>query len=315
MNNKSEKVLVTGGAGYIGSIFVPQLLVKGYRVTVLDNFMYKQNSLLDVVHHPNLKIIVGDVRDEILLKKQVSENDIIVPLAAIVGAPACDRDKNLAIEVNQAQIENISKYTSENQIVIFPVTNSGYGIGQQGIHCDENTPLNPISHYGRTKVAAEKRLLENGNAVTFRLATVFGVSPRMRLDLLVNDFVLKAVKDRSIVLFESHFKRNYIHIGDIASVFLHGINNYSAMKGQAYNVGLSDANLSKLELCNKIKEHLPDFHIFESDLAQDPDKRDYIVSNEKIEATGWKPNYNLDDGISELIKVYSFLKINPHNNL
>ena len=212
------------------------------------------------------------------------------------------------------QIENILKHTSDNQMVIFPVTNSGYGIGQKGTYCDENTPLNPISHYGRTKVSAEKSLLENGNAVTFRLATVFGPSPRMRLDLLVNDFVFKAFNDRYIVLFESHFKRNYIHIRDIPSVFLHGIKNYSEMKGQAYNVGLSNANLSKLELCETIKEHLPDFHIFESDIAQDPDKRDYIVSNEKIEATGWKPDYTIDDGIRELIKVYSFLKINSYRN-
>ena len=242
-------------------------------------------------------------------------HDIIVPLAAIVGAPACDKDKSLATAVNQTQAEQIAKWVSSNQMVLFPVTNSGYGIGQDEKHCDETTPLNPISHYGRTKVAAEKALLDTGNAVAFRLATVFGTAPRMRMDLLVNDFVYRAFADRFIVLFESHFKRNYIHIRDIASVFLHSIKHYDAMKGEAFNVGLSDANLSKMGLCEKIKEYLPDFHIFKSAIAKDPDKRDYIVSNEKIERSGWAPEYTVDDGIKELIKVYSFLKVSPHNNL
>jgi len=306
---------VTGGAGYIGSVLVPQLLRNGYQVTVLDNFMYKQNSLLDVCYHPDLDIIVGDVRDKQLLKEKVGRHNIIVPLAAIVGAHACDRDKSLATAVNQTQVEHIAKYVTDNQIVLFPVTNSGYGIGKEGIHCDEKTPLNPISHYGGTKVAGEKVLLDMGNAVTFRLATVFGSAPRMRMDLLVNDFVYRAFTDQFIVLFESHFKRNYIHIRDIASVFIYAIENYGYMKGEAYNLGLSDANLSKMELCQKIKEHLPNFHIFESDIAQDPDKRDYIISNEKIESTGWRPEYSIDYGIKELIKVYSFLKVNQHDNL
>ena len=310
-----DKVLVTGGAGYIGSVFVPQLLEKRYKVTVLDNFMYKQNSLLDVCYHPGLDIIVGDVRDEEFLKKEITRHDIIVPLAAIVGALACARDKPLAMAVNQAQAENITDWVTDDQMVLFPVTNSGYGIGQKEIYCDETTPLNPLTHYGRTKVAAEKALLDMGNAVTFRLATVFGTAPRMRMDLLVNDFVYRAFNDRFIVLFESHFKRNFIHIRDIASVFLHTIQNYDAMKGEAFNVGLSDANLSKKELCEKIKEHLPDFHIFESEIAEDPDKRDYIVSNEKIERTGWKPSYTIDDGIKELIKFYSFAKVKKFNNL
>ena len=310
-----SKVLVTGGAGFIGSIFVPKLLENGYRVTVLDNFMYKQNSLLDVCYHPNLDIIVGDVRDGDFFKTQVEMHDIIVPLAAIVGAPACDKDKDLSLAVNQIQIENIARWVSKNQMVLYPVTNSGYGIGQDGIYCTEETPLSPISHYGKTKVAGEKALLDNGNAVTFRLATVFGTAPRMRMDLLVNDFVYRAFNDRFIVLFESHFKRNYIHIRDIASVFFHAIENYNALKGQPYNVGLSDANLSKMELCEKIKRHLPDFHIFESEIAEDPDKRDYIVSNEKIEKTGWQPQFSIDDGIKELIRAYSFLRVNPYNNL
>jgi nucleoside-diphosphate-sugar epimerase len=310
-----NKVLVTGGAGYIGSVFVPKLLENGYKVTVLDNFIYKQNSLLDVCFNSNLDIIAGDVRDEELFRPLVESHDIIVPLAAIVGAPACDKDKNLSLAVNQTQIENIACWASKDQMVLYPVTNSGYGIGAKGIFCTEDTPLNPISHYGKTKVAGEKALLEKGNSATFRLATVFGTAPRMRMDLLVNDFVYRAFADRFIVLFESHFKRNYIHIRDIALVFFHTIDNYDSMKGEAYNVGLSDANLSKMELCKKIKEHLPDFHIFESDIAQDPDKRDYIVSNEKIESTGWQPKYSIDDGIKELIKFYSYAKINEYNNL
>jgi len=309
------KVLVTGGAGYIGSVFVPQLLEKGYKVTVLDNFMYKQDSLLDVCYHPDLEIINGDVRDNVMLKKEIEKHDIIVPLAAIVGAPACSKDESLAEAVNLTQVRNIAIWVTTDQMVIFPVTNSGYGIGKKNKYCDETSPLNPISHYGRTKVAAEEALMDTGNAVTFRLATVFGNSPRMRLDLLVNDFVYRAYNDRFIVLFESHFKRNYIHIRDIASVFLHAIDNYDDMKGEAFNVGLSDANLSKMELCEKIKMHLPDFHIFESEIAKDPDKRDYIVSNDKIEETGWKPQFSIDDGIKELVRAYSFLRVNPYNNL
>lgn len=311
----NSKILVTGGAGYIGSVFIPMILEKNYKVTVIDNFMYGQDSLLNVCSHSNINIINSDVRNEELLKKEVEKNDIILPLAAIVGAPACDKDKSLSTAVNQIQIEKISQFVHKDQMVIYPVTNSGYGIGQKDIYCNEETPLNPISHYGKTKVEAEKILLNMGNAVSLRLATVFGTSPRMRTDLLVNDFVLRAYKDHFIVLFESHFKRNYIHIRDVCMAFIHVIENYSSMIGEAYNLGLSNANLSKLELCKKIKTHLPDFHVFESEIGQDPDKRDYIVSNEKIEKTGWQPKFSLDDGIKELLKAYSFLKMNNYNNV
>ena len=311
-----EKVLVTGGSGYIGSVFVPRLIKQGFHVTVYDNFMYNQNnSLLDICYHPNLKIVTGDVRDTSNLRKEIKTHDIIIPLAAIVGAPACQKDEQLATAVNQTQIENIAKLTTSNQIVLYPVTNSGYGIGKKDQYCTEESPLKPISHYGITKVNGEKALLEKGNSVTFRLATVFGTAPRMRMDLLVNDFVYRAFNDRFIVLFESHFKRNYIHIRDISSVFIHAVDNFSEMRGEPYNIGLSNANLSKMELCIKIKEQIPDFHIFESDFAEDPDKRDYIVSNKKIESTGWTPKYSLEDGISELIKFYTFAKINSYNNL
>lgn len=313
--SKERTVLVTGGAGYIGSVLVPQLLRSRCKVTVLDNFMYGQASLLDVCHHPNLSIIAGDVRDKNLFKEQVCRNETIIPLAAIVGGPACNKDQPLATQVNQEQAADIAEWTSNEQRVLAPITNSGYGIGQKGIYCDEKSPLKPISHYGKTKVKAEQILLDRGNAVTFRLATVFGVAPRMRMDLLVNDFVYRAYNDRSIVLFESHFKRNYIHIRDIANVFLFGMENYEKLKGEPFNVGLSDANLSKKELCDKIKEYLPDFHILESEIGKDPDQRDYIVSNEKIESAGWAPQYNLDQGIQELVKAYSYLKVNPFLNM
>ena len=308
------KILVTGGAGYIGSVMVPQLISEGHEVTVFDNFRYQQSSLLDVCFNDNLEIENGDVRDKDLFKKLIGKADVIIPLAGVVGAPACNRDKQYAIDVNYEQIKTLCDNLTDSQKVLFPVTNSGYGIGQDGVYCTEETPLNPISLYGRTKVDAEKLLLEKGNAVTFRLATVFGTSPRMRMDLLVNDFTYRAFKDRTVVLFESQFKRNYIHIRDVVGAFLHGLKNYDSMKGQAYNVGLSDANLSKRELCDKIKTHIPEFHILESEIGEDPDKRDYIVSNEKIESTGWKPQFTLDMGIEELLKAYSFLNaFNYHN--
>ena len=309
------KILVTGGAGYIGSTLVPILLKKGYTITVLDSLIFNQSTLLDCCADPNFVFVQGDICDHDLVKSLLPKFDIVIPLAAIVGAPACMRNPSLTRLVNYDAHMNIVRNVSSSQKVLFPTTNSGYGIGRKEIFCTEETPLNPISHYGRTKVAGEKALLEMGNAVTFRLATVFGTAPRMRMDLLVNDFVYRAFKDRFIVLFESHFKRNYIHIRDIASVFLLAIHNYESMKGEAYNIGLSDANLSKKELCEKIKTHLPNFHIFESDIAQDPDKRDYIVSNEKIESTGWKPGWNIDDGIAELIKFYSYIKPENYYNV
>jgi nucleoside-diphosphate-sugar epimerase len=208
----------------------------------------------------------------------------------------------------------IARMRSKAQLVLFPTTNSGYGIGEPGIACTEETPLRPISLYGRTKVEAETTLLETGEAVTFRLATVFGASPRMRLDLLVNDFVYRAINDRAVVLFEAHFKRNYIHIRDVARVFGHGIENYEAMKGWSYNVGLSEANLSKSELCERIRKYVPEFVFTESKIGEDPDKRNYIVSNARIEATGWKPSYTLDDGIVELIKAYRIVKQRQYGN-
>lgn len=309
------KILVTGGAGYIGSILVPELLKLGYEVTVVDNFMFGQNSLLDCCAYEKFDVIRGDARDESISKPLLQKADYIIPLAALVGAPLCNRDKIGTVTTNRDAIVSIVKLTSKEQRIIIPTTNSGYGIGQKGVYCTEETPLNPISLYGKAKVEAEKIVLDRGNSISLRLATVFGMSPRMRIDLLVNDFTYRAVKDRFVVVFEGHFKRNYIHIRDVTRAFIHAINNFGTMKNEAYNVGLSDANLSKIELCAKIKEQVPDFVYLEAPVGEDPDKRDYIVSNEKIERTGFKPIFSLQDGITELIKGYQILRGNQYANV
>jgi len=310
-----EKILVTGGAGYIGSILVPELLKKGYEVIVIDNFMYNQTSLLDCCHEKKLTIVRGDVRDKNLIIKYIKQVDFIFPLACITGAPACEKDRIAAKTTNLDAIKLILKLRSKNQGIIFPNTNSGYGIGQKGIYCDENTPLRPISFYGKLKVEAEKAVMNSGNAISLRLATCFGISPRMRLDLLVNDFVYRALNDKFIILFEPHFKRNYIHVRDVARAFIHCLKNFDKMKNEVYNVGLSDANLSKLDLCQEIKKQIPDFVFLVSEIGEDPDKRNYIVSNEKIERTGFKPKYSLQEGITELIKGYQIIKRNQFSNI
>jgi nucleoside-diphosphate-sugar epimerase len=312
---KKESVLVTGGAGYIGSVLVPTLLHKGYGVTVLDSLMFNQCSLLECCANPDFDFIKGDICDNGLMASFVPKFDIIIPLAAIVGAPLCKINPSLAWMVNHDALMAMIKNLSSLQKVLFPTTNSGYGIGEKDKFCTEETPLRPISEYGKVKVAVEKALLDTGSAITFRLATVFGASPRMRLDLLVNDFTYKAFKDRFIVLFEEHFRRNYIHIRDVAKAFLFGIDNYDQMKGQPFNVGLSSANITKRELCEKIKEYVPDFYIHSAPIGEDPDKRDYIVSNKKIEKLGWFPDYTLDDGIQELLKGYRILKPNAFANV
>ena len=310
-----EHVLITGGAGYLGSIMVPFLLTNGFKVTVLDNLYYRQHCLLECCSDHNFVFVNGDCRDETLIKQLIAKADVIIPLAALVGAPLCDRDRIAATTVNRDAVIMINNLRSQSQKLLIPITNSGYGIGGKSKFCTEETPLHPISLYGKLKVETEKAILDSGNAISFRLATVFGAAPRMRTDLLVNDFVYRAVFDRAVILFEGHFKRNYIHIRDIARVFLHGIQNYDNLKGLPYNVGLSEANLSKIELCVKIKQHLPEFIYLESEIGQDPDKRDYIVSNERIERTGWKPTYSLDDGIIELIKAYRIIKNNQYANI
>jgi len=312
---KKESVLVTGGAGYIGSVLVPTLLNDGYEVTVLDSLMFNQSSLLECCANPDFDFIKGDICDSGLMASLIPKFDIIIPLAAIVGAPICKINPSLAWMVNHDALMNMIKNLSSAQKVLFPTTNSGYGIGEKDKFCTEETPLRPISEYGKAKVAVENALLDTGNAITFRLATVFGASPRMRLDLLVNDFTYRAFKDRFVILFEEHFRRNYIHIRDVARAFVFGIENYEKMKGQPFNAGLSSANLTKRELCEKIKEYVPDFYIHSAPVGEDPDKRDYIVSNEKIESLGWQPDYTLDDGIKELLKGCSILKATNFSNV
>lgn len=300
-------VLVTGAAGYIGSQLTRKLLDLGYNVTAYDNLLYRQISLIDLCHRDEFEFIHGDVRHTDKLLPYIKKADVIIPLAAYVGFPLCERERELSTQVNFDQIDFIVKNTSKNQRIIFPCTNSGYGIGQDGIYCTEETPLNPVSRYGIDKTRAESVLLGSGRAVSLRLATVFGVSPRMRTDLLVNDFTYKAVHDGYIVIFEKNFKRNFIHVQDVVDAFILMLEKYDNTVGQAFNVGLSEANLSKLELAEKIKTHVPDFVIEVNDFKSDPDKRNYIVSNAKIEALGWKAKRDLDFGIKELIKAYRIL--------
>ncbi|MBI2035454.1 MAG: NAD(P)-dependent oxidoreductase [Candidatus Liptonbacteria bacterium] len=309
-----SKILVTGGAGYIGSMLVPELLRRGHIVTVIDNFMYGQTSLADCAYDEKLTVVRGDARSEDLVAKYIADKDYIIPLACIVGMPACNRDPVAATTTNLDAIRMILEFRKPEQRIIFPNTNSGYGVGSKAVFCDENSFLNPISLYGRLKVEAEKAILESGNAITLRLATVFGMSHRMRLDLLVNDFVHRAMKDGSIVLFESHFKRNFIHIRDVVRGFIHCMENFDRMKNQAYNLGLSDANLSKVELCEEIKKFVPNFVYLEAEIGEDPDKRNYIVSNAKIEATGFKPAHSLQSGIKELVKGYQIIRHTEHTN-
>ena len=308
-------ILVTGGAGYIGSLLVPELINLNYNVTVLDNFMFKQNSLINIERKKNFELIIGDVRDNILIKDIIKRFDVIIPLAALVGAPLCDLKPTDAVLINEKSIEFMSKELSNLQRVIMPVSNSGYGIGKPNEVCTEETPLNPISLYGRSKVAAEKIIMQRENSISFRLATVFGMSPRMRLDLLVNHFVREALREKKLTIFEGHFKRNYVHIRDVANVFLFAIQNFERLKSNTFNFGLENANLSKLELAMKIKNYIKDFIFSESKDGKDPDKRNYIVSNKKILSSGYKFKFDLDMGIQELIKGLPNLSEGIHSNV
>ncbi len=297
-------VVVTGGAGYLGSILCDHLLQAGCQVTAVDNLMYGQNSLFHLCAHPAFDFVRGDVRDEKVMSGLMKKADAIIPLAAIVGAPACDRDPRLAESVNLEAIQLINRLRSPRQLVVYPTTNSGYGTQTGDMYCTEETPLEPISLYGRTKVQAEAEILGSPNAISLRLATVFGISPRMRLDLLVNHFVYVAVTDGYIVIFEKDFKRNYVHIRDVADCFIHCIEKAELMMGRPYNVGLDAANLSKAELALKIKEYVPNFYIHFSEVGSDPDKRNYIVSNQRLREAGFEARRSLDVGIQELLKGY-----------
>jgi len=305
-------ILVTGGAGYIGSILVPNLLNEGHNVTVLDNFMYGQTSLNQLCANKQFNVYNGDVRLKHDLFPLLKQADIIIPLAAYVGAPLCNKDPIGATSTNKDAIFMMIDNLSKEQIVIMPTTNSAYGTGT---YCTEESALNPISRYAIDKVEVEKRLLDHPNTISYRLATVFGMSPRMRIDLLVNDFVHRAVKDGFTILFEGHFKRNYIHVSDISNAFIHAINKYDSMKNEVYNVGLSEANISKKELCEIIQKYIPTFTFMEAEVGKDPDQRNYIVSNDKIESTGFKTQMGLDAGIQELIKGYRMIRNTVYGNI
>jgi nucleoside-diphosphate-sugar epimerase len=308
-------ILVTGGAGYIGSVLVPDLLDAGHKVTVVDNFMFGQSSLNQVCNNSNFSVVKGDIRLEDVMKPLIKSADIVIPLAALVGAPLCNLDPIGASTINHDAIKMMIRMLSKEQRILMPTTNSAYGSGDKDNFCTEESELKPISRYAIDKVEIEKVLMTRENSISFRLATVFGMSPRMRMDLLVNDFTYRAFNDRFIVLFESNFKRNYVHVRDISRVFQHGIDKFDAMKGEIYNVGLSEANVSKKELCSAIQKHLPEFTVIEAQIGKDPDQRNYIVSNEKIEKTGYKAITSLDAGIVELIKGYTMLKNSKYGNV
>jgi nucleoside-diphosphate-sugar epimerase len=311
----SFNILVTGGAGYLGSTLVPDLLNAGHKVTVLDNFMYRQASLNHVCCHPDFNVARGDIRIESTIKPLLAKADIVIPLAAYVGAPLCNQDPVGAETINHDAIKMMLKLVSPEQRILMPTTNSAYGSGDENNFCTEESPLRPISKYAIDKVEIEKCLMEHRNTISFRLATVFGMSPRMRIDLLVNDFTYRAVHDRFVVLFEGHFKRNYIHVRDVSRVFQHGINHFDAMKGEIYNVGLSEANVSKRELCEHIQNQIPDFVFLDAPVGKDPDQRNYIVSNAKLESTGYRTSVTLDAGIAELIKGFTMLKNAKYGNV
>lgn len=310
-----QRIFITGGAGYIGSVLVPELLHLGHSVTVLDNLTFNQPALLDCCHYDRLTIVRGDCRDAKLVKKHVEQADVLIPLACLVGAPLCEQRPAEAAAINRDAVKMVVDLSRDGQRILYPNTNSGYGVGKAGEFCTEESPLNPISVYGTTKCEAENYVLASGRGLTFRLATVFGVSPRMRVDLLVNDFTYRAVTDRFVILFEAHFKRNYIHVRDVAKAFIHAIDRFDTMKGHAYNVGLSSANLSKMELCLEIKKQIPAFTIMEAPVGKDPDQRNYIVSNEKIERTGFKPDWDIQRGVAELIRGYQIVRRNQYANV
>lgn len=311
----TKRILVTGGAGYIGSVFVPELLSRGHHVTVIDNFMYRQPSLAGVISNPNLDLIYGDIRDYDLMKKHVSSADVVIPLAAIVGAPACAKDPLTASSINKGATIWLFDQLSQDQQIIMPTTNSAYGSGDKDNFCDESSPLNPLSLYAKDKVVVEKQLMERKLATSFRLATVFGISPRMRLDLLVNNFVHRAMTDKFVILFEGHFKRNYVHVRDVSRAFTFAVEHPEKVVGEIFNFGLSEANISKQELCKAIQEVLPDFTFLDAPLAKDPDQRNYIVSNAKIENRGMKAEVGLSEGIRELVKGLKMFEQYPFSNL
>ena len=309
-----KNILITGGAGYIGSKLTTRLVQMGHQVTVIDKLMFDKNSLNHLFIYKNFKFIYDDLNKIIIKKNFLRKFDFIIPLAALVGAPLCDKNKHLAIKTNVKSLIKILENLEINQKVIYPTTNSGYGIGKKNRFCTEETPLNPISLYGKTKSDAEKLVMSHKNSISFRLATVFGYSYRMRTDLLVNFMTREAVFNKKLVLFEPNFRRNFIHINDIVEAFIFSINNFRKLKGNVYNLGLSSANITKLELAERIKNIIKELQIFIDKKGFDPDKRDYVVSNKKIEKSGFKATTTLEKGIKELVNVYKYSNTNFKNN-
>lgn len=301
------RILVTGAAGYLGSILCGRLLEAGYGVVALDNLFYGECSLFHYCADPDFEFVRGDARDKSLLKHLIKDVESIIPLAAMVGVGACQRDPDMTRSVNLDAILLLNRLRSREQLIVHPTTNSGYGTSSGEVFCTEETPLQPISLYGETKAQAESALLQSENTICLRLATVFGLSPRMRLDLLVNHFVFAAVTDGYLVIFEKDFKRNYVHVRDVADCFLHCLQNREQMIGRPFNVGLDSANLSKAELAMKVKEQVPNFYLHFAEIGADPDKRNYIVSNQRLREAGFEAKRSLEHGIRELIKGYRML--------
>ncbi len=308
------KILITGGAGYIGSMLSTELVKLGHQITVIDDLRYSHNSLNHIIHYKNFQFIKDDVRNKKLLKKEILKNNIIIPLAGLVGAPLCEKYKQEAIETNFKQIEFILRVIKKNQKLIYMNSNSGYGIGLKNAFCDEKSPLNPISLYGKTKVDAEKIVLKFKNSVCFRLATVFGYSYRMRTDLLVNFMVNEAVNKNKLEIFEPNFRRNYINVRDVVNGIIFAINNFKKLRSNVYNLGLSNANITKIQLARKIKGYHKSTKLTIIKNRKDPDKRDYYVSNNKIEKKGFKAKISLDNGIKEMIKIFKISKNQGKNN-
>ena len=309
-----KKILITGGAGYIGSKLSTELLKYNYKVTVIDILKISSRSLNHLFNNENFNFIKGDVRNKKLMKSLIQKNEFIVPLAALVGAPLCEKNKREAISVNLESIKYLMKTITKRNKIIYLTTNSGYGVGEKNKYCDEKSPLKPISLYGRTKVQAERIIMQSHNSIGFRLATVFGYSYRMRTDLLVNNFVFKAIRDQKLLIYEPHFRRNYIHINDVVQGILYSIKNFNRLKANVYNLGLSSANLTKYNLAKKIKKQISSLKIKIVKNRKDPDQRDYYVSNKKIEKKGFKAEISIEKGIDELINVFSHSKEKIINN-
>ncbi len=299
-----KKILITGGAGYIGSMLSTYLVNEGHNVTVIDKFDFSKSSLNHLRFYKNFNLINGDVTSSSILKKYLKGQDFVIPLAALVGAPLCDKHPKQTVKINVEAIKKIIKIIKKKQKIIYLTTNSGYGIGEKNKFCDENSELRPVSLYGRTKNISEKIVQAHKNHICYRLATVFGYSFRMRTDLLVNNFVLRSLKEKEIILFEPHFRRNFIHIRDVVFAIIYSIKNFDRLKNNVYNLGLSSANITKLDLAKKIKKYVKDLKIKIEENKKDPDRRDYFVSNKKIEKKGFKATINLDQGIIELLGIY-----------